>query len=89
MEENRCISSIHYGSFKFRSIKRRYVKFNGIKSKKEGYEGLVLVLTDLLKEGSFIYVIGPKKEIIASAFEKSLDKDSSLYAEGVLSRKNK
>ncbi|NFD15880.1 putative manganese-dependent inorganic diphosphatase [Clostridium botulinum] len=57
------------------------------KVKKEGYEGLVLVLTDLLKEGSFIYVIGPKKEIIASAFKKSLDKDSSLYAEGVLSRK--
>lgn len=57
------------------------------KVKKEGYEGLILVLTDLLKEGSFIYVIGPKKEIIASAFGKSLDKDSSLYAEGVLSRK--
>lgn len=33
------------------------------KVKKEGYEGLILVLTDLLKEGSFIYVIGPKKKL--------------------------
>ncbi|MCJ8172215.1 putative manganese-dependent inorganic diphosphatase [Clostridium botulinum] len=71
----------------FDPLKEDMLNLMESKVKKEGYEGLVLVLTDLLKEGSFIYVIGPKKEIIASAFEKSLDKDSSLYAEGVLSRK--
>ncbi|HCL4577234.1 TPA: putative manganese-dependent inorganic diphosphatase [Clostridium botulinum] len=71
----------------FDPLKEDMLNLMESKVKKEGYEGLVLVLTDLLKEGSFIYVIGPKKEIIASAFKKSLDKDSSLYAEGVLSRK--
>ncbi|KEI97088.1 inorganic pyrophosphatase [Clostridium botulinum A2B7 92] len=71
----------------FDPLKKDMLNLMESKVKKEGYEGLVLVLTDLLKEGSFIYVIGPKKEIIASAFGKSLDKDSSLYAEGVLSRK--
>ncbi len=73
----------------FDPLKKDMLNLMESKVKKEGYEGLVLVLTDLLKEGSFIYVIGPKKEIIASAFGKSLDKNSSLYAEGVLSRKNK
>ncbi|MHB8033539.1 inorganic pyrophosphatase [Clostridium botulinum] len=71
----------------FDPLKKDMLNLMESKVKKEGYEGLVLVLTDLLKEGSFIYVIGPKKEIIASAFGKSLDKNSSLYAEGVLSRK--
>ncbi|HCL4438222.1 inorganic pyrophosphatase [Clostridium botulinum] len=71
----------------FDPLKEDMLNLMESKVKKEGYEGLVLVLTDLLKEGSFIYVIGPKKEIIASAFGKSLDKNSSLYAEGVLSRK--
>ncbi|NFH36419.1 putative manganese-dependent inorganic diphosphatase [Clostridium botulinum] len=71
----------------FDPLKKDMLNLMESKVKKEGYEGLILVLTDLLKEGSFIYVIGPKKEIIASAFGKSLDKDSSLYAEGVLSRK--
>ncbi|EPY6470844.1 putative manganese-dependent inorganic diphosphatase [Clostridium sporogenes] len=71
----------------FDPLKEDMLNLMESKIKEEGYEGLVLVLTDLLKEGSYIYVIGPKKEIIASAFGKSLDKDSSLYAEGVLSRK--
>ncbi|KGO15332.1 putative manganese-dependent inorganic diphosphatase [Clostridium botulinum] len=71
----------------FDPLKKDMLNLMESKVKKESYEGLVLVLTDLLKEGSFIYVIGPKKEIIASAFGKSLDKNSSLYAEGVLSRK--
>ncbi len=73
----------------FDPLKKDMLNLMEAKIKKEGYEGLVLVLTDLLKEGSSIYVVGPKKETIASAFGKSLGKDNSLYAEGVLSRKNK
>ncbi len=73
----------------FDPLKEDMLNLMETKIKKEGYEGLVLVLTDLLKEGSYIYVVGPKKETIASAFGKSLGKDNSLYAEGVLSRKNK
>ena len=71
----------------FDPLKEDMLNLMETKIKKEGYEGLVLVLTDLLKEGSYIYVVGPKKGTIASAFGKSLGKDNSLYAEGVLSRK--
>ncbi|WP_251860464.1 putative manganese-dependent inorganic diphosphatase [Clostridium sp. Marseille-Q2269] len=71
----------------FDPLKEDMLTLMNEKFKKEGYDGLVLVLTDLLKEGSFIYVVGSKKETIASAFGKSLDKDNSIYAEGVLSRK--
>ncbi|EJO5346001.1 putative manganese-dependent inorganic diphosphatase [Clostridium botulinum] len=71
----------------FDPLKEDMLKLMEEKAENENYDGLVLVLTDLLKEGSYIYAIGSKKEDIASAFGKSLDKDSSLYADGILSRK--
>ncbi|WP_050607034.1 manganese-dependent inorganic pyrophosphatase [Clostridium niameyense] len=71
----------------FDPLKEKMIKYMEEKKQKGNYKDLVLILTDLLKEGSFIYVVGEHKDTIASAFNKPLENGYSLYAEGVLSRK--
>ncbi|MDD3223471.1 MAG: inorganic diphosphatase, partial [Clostridium sp.] len=47
---------------------------------------LLLLLTDIIKEGSQLIAAGPDSDIVSKAFNLTL-KDSSTYAPGILSRK--
>lgn len=71
----------------FNPLKEDMIKLMEKEAEEDSYDGLVLILTDLLKEGSYVYAIGKDSEVIASAFGKELEDGYSLYAPGVLSRK--
>lgn len=53
---------------------------------KEDYNILILMLTDIIKNGSEIIVVGKDKDIVCSTFGVTL-KDNSAYITGALSRK--
>ena len=56
------------------------------KAKEAGLEMVMLLLTDILNEGSEILVTGAKPEIVEKAFNITL-KDKGAFLPGVLSRK--
>ncbi|ENN96168.1 manganese-dependent inorganic pyrophosphatase [Methanocaldococcus villosus KIN24-T80] len=55
------------------------------KLEKEGYDLIVFMITDIMKEGSEMLIIG-NKEMFEKAFNIKLDGDS-IFLEGVMSRK--
>lgn len=50
------------------------------------YDLIILLVTDIVKNGSEIIVIGPAKELVYDAFEIPRD-ESRIYLQGVVSRK--
>ena len=70
----------------FMPIKDDMLKFMEKKSKDADLKLVVLMLTDILNEGTQIYAVGAKKDIIEKSFGVSF-KDDSAYLPGVVSRK--
>ncbi|MBS7288631.1 MAG: hypothetical protein KIH01_07795 [Candidatus Freyarchaeota archaeon] len=58
-----------------------------MEKKREGGYGLILMmLTDIIKEGTELLAVGEKLDVVERAFGKKV-KDGSVYLEGVMSRK--
>ncbi len=53
---------------------------------REGFDSVMLLITDVTQKGSEVILTGPASEIVAQAFNKSIV-NNSLYLEGVVSRK--
>jgi manganese-dependent inorganic pyrophosphatase len=70
----------------FDPMKPSMMDYMNKKVKDEGFNFLLLLLTDILKGGSQLFAAGPNKEIVSKAFNITL-KDDSAYAPGLLSRK--
>lgn len=70
----------------FMPIKDAMLAFMEKKSRDVDLKLVVLMLTDILNEGSLIYAAGPKKDIIEKAFNVTF-KDDAAFLPGVVSRK--
>lgn len=70
----------------FSSLKNSMLNYMEKKSKENNYSLLILMLTDIIKEGSLLLVAGNEKEIVNTAFDTELV-DNSIYIPGILSRK--
>ena len=70
----------------FMPLKEEMLNYMDQKAKEAGLEMVMLLLTDILNEGSEILVTGAKPEIVEKAFNVTL-KDKGAFLPGVLSRK--
>ncbi|WP_040211278.1 putative manganese-dependent inorganic diphosphatase [Clostridium polynesiense] len=70
----------------FMPIKDEMLEFMEKKSRDVDLKLVVLMLTDILNEGSQIYAVGPKKDIIEKAFNVTIEEDTA-FLPGVVSRK--
>ena len=70
----------------FMPLKDEMLKYMETKSKEANLDIVLLLLTDILNEGSQILVVGDKPEIIEKAFKVELN-DNTAFLPGVLSRK--
>lgn len=70
----------------FNSIKADMISYMESKCESDNYDLLILMVTDLLRDGSELLVTGNEKHIVSKAFNKAIV-DNSLYAAGVMSRK--
>ena len=70
----------------FMPLKEVMLSFMDSKAKKEDYNMILLLLTDILNEGSQLLVVGDNKEIVENTFNVKLENDTA-FAPGVLSRK--
>jgi manganese-dependent inorganic pyrophosphatase len=70
----------------FMPLKEEMLNYMDQKAKEAGLEMVLLLLTDILNEGSEILVTGNKPEIVEKAFNVTL-KDKGAFLPGVLSRK--
>ena len=60
--------------------------YNALEEKfKEGYDLILFLITDIMKEGSEVLVVG-NKEAFENAFNVKLE-NNSVFLEGVMSRK--
>ncbi|WP_195467810.1 putative manganese-dependent inorganic diphosphatase [Clostridium sp. D43t1_170807_H7] len=70
----------------FMPLKEEMLNYMDQKAKEAGLEMVMLLLTDILNEGSEILVTGAKPEIVEKAFKITL-KDKGAFLPGILSRK--
>ncbi|GAB6167678.1 putative manganese-dependent inorganic diphosphatase [Clostridium carnis] len=70
----------------FMPLKEEMLKYMETKAKEANLDMVMLLLTDILNEGSQILVAGDKPEIVEKAFKVTL-KDNTAFLDGVLSRK--
>lgn len=70
----------------FMPLKEEMLNYMDQKAKEAGLDMVMLLLTDILNEGSEILVTGAKPEIVEKAFKVTL-KDKGAFLPGVLSRK--
>ncbi len=70
----------------FMPLKDDMLSYMSKKAEEAGFDMLMLLLTDILTEGSQILVAGKEPEIVEKAFKVEL-KDSMAFLPGVLSRK--
>ena len=70
----------------FMPLKDDMLKYMETKANEANLNIVLLLLTDILNEGSQILVVGDKPEIIEKAFKIEL-KDNTAFLPGVLSRK--
>lgn len=68
------------------SIKDEMLSFMNKEAESRGYDVVMLLLTDILVEGSQILVVGKKPECVEKAFNVTLE-DSMAFIPGLLSRK--
>ena len=82
-----CISQVNTMDIEgFMPLKEEMLNYMDQKAKEAGLEMVMLLLTDILNEGSEILVTGAKPEIVEKAFKVTL-KDKGAFLPGVLSRK--
>lgn len=70
----------------FMPLKEEMLQYMETKAKEANLDMVMLLLTDILNEGSEILVAGAKPEIVEAAFKVTL-KDNGAFLPGVLSRK--
>jgi len=70
----------------FMPLKDEMLKYMETKAKEASLDVVVLLLTDILNEGSQILVVGDRPDVIEKAFKVEL-KDNTTFLPGVLSRK--
>ena len=70
----------------FMPLKEEMLKYMETKAKEANLDMVMLLLTDILNEGSEILVAGEQPEIVEKAFNVTL-KDNGAFLPGVLSRK--
>lgn len=70
----------------FMPLKDEMLAYMNAKAKQDGLDMTLLLLTDILNEGSQILVAGDKPEIAEKAFKVTLT-DNTSFLDGVLSRK--
>jgi len=68
------------------NIKQDILKFMDNLCKEKGYDLLLIMLTDIIKEGSEMLFVGEQKEIIEKAFNVKVE-GNSFFLPGVISRK--
>ena len=68
------------------SLKDGMLTFMNKEAESKGYDVVMLLLTDILVEGSQILVVGKKPEYVEKAFNVTLE-DSMSFIPGLLSRK--
>ena len=73
-------------SEEFKCIRQDVVDFMELKSSEEEFGLMILMVTDLLKEGSELIAVGSQKDIVSKAFGVNLI-DNGTYVPGILSRK--
>jgi len=67
-------------------VKGDLLEYMEVLSKQSSYNLVMLLVTDILKQGSELLFIGDSKELIGKAFNVELD-GNSVYLPGVVSRK--
>jgi manganese-dependent inorganic pyrophosphatase len=70
----------------FMPLKDEMLAYMNTKAKEANLDMVLLLLTDILNEGSQILVAGDRPEIVEKAFNVKLE-DSTAFLDGVLSRK--
>ena len=70
----------------FEAIRAQMSELMTKKAAENQFNVLILMLTDILKDGSEILVAGENKDIVAKTFNTTLENDS-VYLPGILSRK--
>ena len=70
----------------FMPLKEEMLEFMASEAKSKGYDVVMLLLTDILTEGSQVLVAGERPDYIEKTFNVEL-KDSMAFLPGVLSRK--
>ena len=70
----------------FMPLKAEMLEYMNSKAKNGGFDFMLLLLTDILNEGSQILVTGEKPEIAEKAFKVTIE-DNMAFLPGVLSRK--
>ena len=70
----------------FDPIKDQLVEDMKALKNEEGFDELVLLLTDIMKEGSEVLVVGDYDNIVEKAFDKKIE-NYSFWLDGCLSRK--
>ncbi|WP_234119914.1 putative manganese-dependent inorganic diphosphatase [Clostridium hydrogenum] len=70
----------------FEKYKAEMLEYMNQKTDSENFDILLLLLTDIIKEGSLAFVTGTDKDLVGKTFNVTF-KDNSAYLPGVLSRK--
>ena len=70
----------------FASMKKDMIKYMEHRANDESFNLLILMVTDLLKDGSELLVAGDEKYLINKAFNVQL-KENCVYMPGLMSRK--
>ena len=70
----------------FNSLKNDMISYMENKASDENFDLLILMVTDLLKDGSELLAVGKEKHLITKAFGGEL-KSNSIYLPNVMSRK--
>lgn len=70
----------------FGSMKEKMLELMDSKAKDGGFDILLLMLTDIINDGSELLAAGPDKEIVGKTFNVKFV-DNSVYLPGILSRK--
>lgn len=66
--------------------KPKLIEYMNSYCKENGYNLVMLLITDILEQGSEVLYAGDAKELVAKAFNVELN-DISIYLEGIVSRK--
>lgn len=70
----------------FSPMKEEMLKLMELETKHGSYNLLMLMLTDIINDGSAILAVGPDKDLIGKTFNVDIN-SSSVYVPGILSRK--
>jgi len=71
---------------RFSPMKEEMLKLMELEAKHSSFNLLMLMLTDIINDGSEILTVGPDKDIISNTFNIDIN-SSSVYLPGILSRK--